>query len=233
MLAPVEARSGAYRAPVEQDPFAVSLEAKVEHCLRADELLAGKDIVVRQAMVRALREHKVFLSSDGVEVEQELVECGGGIDCAATTEGVFQMRSFPSALVGSSEQGGWEVVERLELHAAAPRIADEAVALVRAPVCPPGVTTVVLDADQVAVQVHESVGHPTELDRIYGTEAAYAGTSFLKADDLGSLRYGSEHMNITADPTTPRGLGTTPGRRARSADGIPRLARDGGANRLG
>ena len=208
VLAPVEARSGAYRAPVEQDPFAVSLEAKVEHCLRADELLAGKDIVVRQAMVRALREHKVFLSSDGVEVEQELVECGGGIDCAAATEGVFQMRSFPSALVGSSEQGGWEVVERLELHAAAPRIAAEAVALVRAPVCPPGVTTVVLDADQVAVQVHESVGHPTELDRIYGTEAAYAGTSFLKADDLGSLRYGSEHMNITADPTTPRGLGT-------------------------
>ena len=58
------------------------------------------------------------------------------------------------------------------------------------------------------LQVHESVGHPTELDRVYGTEAAYAGTSFLKPGDLGSLRYGSPHMNITADPTTPRGLGT-------------------------
>ena len=69
-------------------------------------------------------------------------------------------------------------------------------------------TTVVIDAEQMQLQVHESVGHPTELDRVYGTEAAYAGTSFLKPDDLGSLRYGSEHMNITADATTPRGLGT-------------------------
>ncbi|HUI37057.1 MAG TPA: TldD/PmbA family protein, partial [Gaiellaceae bacterium] len=69
-------------------------------------------------------------------------------------------------------------------------------------------TTVVIDAEQTGLQVHESVGHPTELDRVYGTEAAYAGTSFVKADDLGSLRYGSEHMNITADSTTPGGLGS-------------------------
>ena len=69
-------------------------------------------------------------------------------------------------------------------------------------------TTIVVDAEQMVLQVHESVGHPTELDRVYGTEAAYAGTSFLKPGDLGSLRYGSEHMNITADPTTPLGLGT-------------------------
>src|SRR4029079_19265176 len=67
---------------------------------------------------------------------------------------------------------------------------------------------VVLDADQVALQVHESVGHPTELDRVYGTEASYDGTSFLKPGGLGGLRYGSEHMNITADPTTPGGLGS-------------------------
>ena len=65
-----------------------------------------------------------------------------------------------------------------------------------------------IDHEQMQLQVHESVGHPTELDRVYGTEAAYAGTSFLHPGDLGTLRYGSEHMNITADPTTPRGLGT-------------------------
>src|SRR5205085_686188 len=96
----------------------------------------------------------------------------------------------------------------LRLAEEAPRVAEEAAALVRADPCPSVVTTVVLDGDQVALQVHESVGHPTELDRVYGTEASYAGTSFLKPDDLGSLRYGSEHMNITADPTTPGGLGT-------------------------
>jgi TldD protein len=159
-------------------------------------------------MVRALREHKVLVSSEGVDVEQEITEAGGGLDCAAAGENGYQMRSFPSAYVGGSEQGGWEIVERLELEREAPRLAEQAAALLTADVCPAKVTTLVIDADQAALQVHESVGHPTELDRVYGTEAAYAGTSFLKPTDLGSLRYGSEHMNITADPTTPGGLGT-------------------------
>jgi TldD protein len=87
-------------------------------------------------------------------------------------------------------------------------VAEEALALLRADPCPAGVTTIVLDSDQTGLQVHESVGHPTELDRIYGTEAAYAGTSWVRAEDVGSLRYGSELMNITADATTPGGLGT-------------------------
>jgi TldD protein len=87
-------------------------------------------------------------------------------------------------------------------------VGEEAAALLTAPACPSGITTIVVDAEQMVIQVHESVGHPTELDRVYGTEAAYAGTSFLKAGDLGTLRYGSEHMNITADPTTALGLGT-------------------------
>jgi len=207
-LAPLEPRTGSYRSPVERDPFDVSLADKVGHCLRADEALAGPDGVVRQAMVRAQREHKLLLSSEGTEVEQELIECGAGIDCAVARDGVFQMRSYPSAHVGSSCQSGWEYVEGLELVREAPRVAEQAAALVRADSCPSGVTTVVLDADQVALQVHESVGHPTELDRVYGTEASYAGTSFLKPGDLGSLRYGSELMNITADPTTPGGLGS-------------------------
>ncbi|HXY84217.1 MAG TPA: TldD/PmbA family protein [Gaiellaceae bacterium] len=207
-LAPVEAQTATYRTPLERDPFEVSIADKVAHCLLADDALKGADVVLRQAMVRARREHKVFLSSDGVEVEQELIECGGGIDCAAARDGVFQLRSFPSAHVGSSEQGGWEVVERLGLAREAPRVAEQAAALLRAPVCPERVTTLVIDGDQAALQVHESVGHPTELDRIYGTEASYAGTSFLKPGDLGSLRYGSEQMNVTADPTTAGGLGT-------------------------
>jgi TldD protein len=87
-------------------------------------------------------------------------------------------------------------------------VGEQAAALLQAEPCPSQVTTVVIDAEQTALQVHESVGHPTELDRVYGTEAAYAGTSFLKPEDLGSLPYGSEHMNVTADSTTPGGLGT-------------------------
>jgi len=207
-LASVEARTARHESSVERDPFAVSLADKVDLCLRADAALEGPDVIVRQTMVRARREHKLLLSSEGIEVEQILTECGAGIDCAATRDGVFQVRSYPSAHIGSSCQSGWEYVEGLRLVDEAPRVAQEAAALVRADPCPSGVTTVVLDGDQVALQVHESVGHPTELDRVYGTEASYAGTSFLKPGDLGSLRYGSEHMNITADPTTPGGLGS-------------------------
>jgi TldD protein len=207
-LTPIEPQRGKHRSAMERDPFEVSLKDKVDLCLRADEALAGKEIVVRQAMVRAQREHKLLLTSEGTEVEQELVECGAGIDCAAAGDGVFQMRSYPSAHVGSSCQSGWEYVEHLDLVGEAPRVAEQAVALISADECPSAVTTLVLDADQVALQVHESVGHPTELDRVYGTEASYAGTSFLKPSDLRSLRYGSEHMNITADATTPGGLGS-------------------------
>ena len=207
-LAPVEPRHGRHESAVEQDPFAVSLADKVDLCLRADEALGGDDVIVRQVMVRARRDHKLLLSSEGTEVEQILTECGAGMDCAAARDGVFQMRSYPSAHIGSSCQSGWEYVDGLRLVEEAPRVAEQAAALVRADPCPGGVTDVVLDGDQVALQVHESVGHPTELDRVYGTEASYAGTSFLKPDDLGSLTYGSRYMNITADPTTNGGLGS-------------------------
>jgi TldD protein len=207
-LAPLEAASGTYRTRVEQDPFAVSLADKVALCLRAEEGLKHPDVKVTQAFVRAQREHKVLVTSDGAEIEQELVECGAGIDAIAVGDGVYQIRSFPSAHGGSSAQAGWEYIEELGLEREAPRVGEQAAALLRADLCPSGRTTVVIDAEQMELQVHESVGHPTELDRVYGSEAAYAGTSFLKADDLGSLRYGSEKMNITADSTTPRGLGT-------------------------
>jgi TldD protein len=126
----------------------------------------------------------------------------------AAGDEITQVRSYPSAHGGSSAQAGWEFVDGLGLEREAPRVGEEAAALLRADPCPSLVTTIVVDAEQMELQVHESVGHPTELDRVYGTEAAYAGTSFIKPEDLGSLRYGSEHMNVTADPTTPGGLGT-------------------------
>jgi TldD protein len=207
-LASLEPARGEFRTPVERDPFDVPVADKVALCLRAEEALAHDDVKVTAATVRCQREHKVFVSSEGASVEQEFVECGGGIDALAARDGVTQIRSYPSAHGGSSAQAGWEYVESLGLEREAPRVGEQAAELLQADVCPSGVTTVVIDAEQMALQVHESVGHPTELDRVYGTEAAYAGTSFLKAGDLGSLRYGSEHMNITGDSTTPAGLGT-------------------------
>ena len=158
--------------------------------------------------MRAQRERRAFASSEGADLLQEFCECGGGISALAVADGKVQVRSYPSSHGGSSAQAGWEYVESLGLEREAPRVAEEAVALLSAPACPAGVTTIVIDSEQMQLQVHESVGHPTELDRVFGTEAAYAGTSFLKPDDLGSLRYGSELMNVTADATTPRGLGS-------------------------
>jgi TldD protein len=207
-LAPVEPAQATYRTPYERDPVDVPLGEKIELCLRAEEALQHQDVNVTTASVRAMREEKVFVSSEGSAIEHELVECGGGIDALAADGDISQLRSYPSAHGGSSAGAGWEYVVGLGLEAEAPRIAEQAAQLLRAPLCDPGTTTIVIDAEQAALQVHESIGHPTELDRVYGTEAAYAGTSFLKPKDLGSLRYGSEAMNVMADATTAGGLGT-------------------------
>ena len=106
-LAPLETRSGTFRPPAEIDPFAVPLGDKVALCLRAEEAMRRPEVKVAQASVRAQRERKLFLSSDGAEIEQELVESGGGIDATAVgDDGVVQQRSYPSAHVGSSAQAG-------------------------------------------------------------------------------------------------------------------------------
>jgi TldD protein len=207
-LAPVEPARGTWRTPIEIDPFAIPMADKVAHCLRAEDAMQHADVKVTEAFVRVRRETKWLASSEGAAIEQELVECGGGIDAVAISDNGYQIRSYPSQHDGSTAQGGWEYVSGLALEREAPRVAEQAAALLRADPCPAAVTTVVLDCDQMELQVHESVGHPTELDRVLGAEAAYAGTSFLKPADLGSLRYGSELMNITADATTPGGLGT-------------------------
>ena len=207
-LASTSVARGDYGSTAQRDPVDVPLSEKVDLCLRAEGAMRHEDVKITEATVRAQREQRAFQSSEGADVYQEFVECGGGIDALAIRDGRVQIRSYPSAHGGSSSQSGWEYVEGLDLPGNAPRVAEEAAALLQADPCPSGVTTVVLDSEQMVLQVHESVGHPTELDRVYGTEAAYAGTSFLKPGDLGSLRYGSDFMNITADSTTPGGLGT-------------------------
>jgi TldD protein len=208
-LAPAPPQAGEYRTEAKREPIDVPIADKVGLCLRAEEGMRHDSVKITEAAVRAQREQRAFRSSDGVDVVQEFVECGAGIEALAVSDdGRVQVRSYPSGHGGSSAQAGWEYVESLALEREAPRVGEEAAALLRADPCPSGVTTIVIDSEQMVLQVHESVGHPTELDRIYGTEAAYAGTSFLKPEDLGALRYGSERMNVTADSTTPGGLGT-------------------------
>lgn len=208
-LAEVKPVTATYETPVEVDPFALGFEERIGLLVSADEALR------RQAGLRTTRtryaiqrEEKLFLSSEGADIAQTLTECGGGIAAEATGNGELQIRTYPDGL-RFQNAGGWECLAQWDLVANAPRIAEQAVALLAAKPCPQDVrTTVILMGNQLSLQCHESCGHPIELDRVLGSEAAFAGTSFLTTDRLGSFRYGSEHINIRMDSTSPRGLGT-------------------------
>jgi TldD protein len=170
---------------------------------------AALDAGVQQAHAnyRAWDTEKWFVSSEGSRIAQRIVECGAVVDGTALGDGETQRRSYPGVR-GQYGTRGWELVRELDLVGNAPRIAEEAQALLGAPQCPDGTTTLILGGEQMALQIHESIGHAIELDRILGWEAAFAGTSWLEPAGLGSLRYGSDIMNITADATIPGGMGS-------------------------
>lgn len=209
-LAPQDPQRGYYATPVKRDPFAVPLEEKVKLLADADGLMrsVGGPLRVTEAVLGARRETKVLATSEGTLVEQELVSTGGGIQATAGRDGEVQFRSYPNAHRGHWQAAGWEAVEGLRLREHAEQVAREAIRLLDASPCPREVTTVILDGRQVAMQLHESCGHPVELDRVLGQEAAYAGTSFLEPSLRGRFHYGSDEVSITADATIPGGLGT-------------------------
>jgi TldD protein len=208
-LAPEPPAQGFHESPARIDPFAIPATDKLELLLAADAAMAGDArISVRRAHFLAFSEHKLFASTEGALCEQRTTECGGGVVAVAVKGDETQVRSHPASFRGDVAQSGYEHFTALELPAHASRVADEAAALLSAPACPPGRTTVVLDGEQLALQVHESVGHAVELDRVLGAEASYAGTSFVSPSDVGSLRYGSELMHVTADARVPGGLGS-------------------------
>ncbi len=200
-----------WRTPIEIDPFTVPLAERLDLLLRADAAMrqAAPGLRTTRASAQIWREEKHFASTEGAEIGQTLYECGCGIEADAVGDGEMQRRSYPNAGGRHQNSGGWEFVVKQDLVGNAPRIAEQAVALVSAKPCPQDIrTTVILSGNQLALQCHESCGHPIELDRALGTEAAFAGTSFLTPDKLGSFRYGSEHVNIQIDSVLPGGLGT-------------------------
>ncbi len=197
-----------YETPHDEDPFAVAISEKADLLVGVTTTMREVDgIAVARATQRSWSTQKWFVSSQGHRISQHLVECGGGMDATAVGDNETQRRSYPQAF-GQYATGGYEIIRDFDLPAHAPRIAQEAVALLSADECPTAETDLVLESSQLALQIHESVGHAIELDRMLGWEAAFAGTSFLDLTKLGSLRYGSELMNITADATLPGALGT-------------------------
>ena len=198
-----------YRTPFREDPFAVSIDDKLRILLEADAAMARvPGVAIREGSVTSGREVKSFASTAGARIDQEIVESGGGIEATAVNDSEMQQRSYPNGFGGQVVTGGFEAVRALDLAEHAQETAELAVALLDAPQCPSGEMDLILDSTQVALQIHESCGHPTELDRVFGTEASFAGTSFLTTDKLDTLRYGSDLVTIDADATAPGGLGT-------------------------
>jgi len=207
-LAPLEPATDTYETPHTRDPLAVALEEKLDLLVRATEAMAGPNVRLAQAFFSAFDTRQQFASTEGSRIAQHIVQTGGGIAATCIADGRLQVRSYPNSFRGNFATGGYEYVEAMDLAGEAPRVAEEAQALLAAPPCPAGRRTVILDGGQLALQVHESCGHPIELDRVLGMEIAFAGDSFLTLDKLDTFRYGSERVNIAADATCPGGLGT-------------------------
>jgi len=198
-----------YKTPALIDPFEIAPETKLNLLLRADEIIRrNKRVKISEAFLGSYKTEKTFASTEGSYIEQEIVECGAGVAATAIEGNDVQVRSFPNSFRGNFSTQGYEWIEKLALQDKAERVADEAVQLLSAKPCPSKITTLILDSSQLALQIHESIGHPIELDRILGTEASYAGTSFIKPEMVGHFKYGSELVNVVADATCPGGLGT-------------------------
>jgi TldD protein len=206
--------SSAYRI----DPWSIPLEEKIQHLLAATEPMRG-DPRIHQVSgdLSCYRQEKVFASTAGSYIEQTTTEMGAGIEAVAIDDGEFQRRTYPNPFGGDFQASGWEFIEQLDLAGKALEIRDEALALLRAPKAPAGRFDLIVGSSQLALQVHESCGHPTELDRALGLEISLAGGSFLQPPMLGNFRYGSELVNIVADATIPGSIGSF----AFDDDGVP------------
>ena len=207
-LAPEQSVTADWVTPIRIDPFAISIEQSLDLLLAIDrEMRAVPGVTLAETNMNFRREESWFASSEGSAIHQTKYSTGAGYAAYAFAGTEIMKRSYPNSFGGQWQNKGYELIEELKLVENARRVAEEAVALHKAEQCPEGVFTIILDGSQLGLQVHESVGHPIELDRVLGMEANFAGTSFLTLDKLGSLRYGSDLVNIVADARQEHGPG--------------------------
>lgn len=205
-VAPVKAR---HTSRYAIDPFDVPLAKKLDYLLWANTTLLGPDAIKRATShMDFFKRRKFFCSTEGAEISQLLIESGGGLEVVAQHGNEVETRSFPNSHHGALAQAGFEYVKGLDLVGGATTARDEALQLLRAEPPRAGHTTLILHPTQVVMQLHESCGHPVELDRVLGQELSYAGGSFLTPERLGRFQYGSGEVTIVADATTPGGVGS-------------------------
>ncbi|GAB4295958.1 MAG: TldD/PmbA family protein [Myxococcota bacterium] len=200
---------GEYGTAYEKDPFALSQDEKFGLITNWDEALNRKEFVkVSRATLGCQRLEKLYAASDGSLVKQGFFFLSAGVQATAVSDGEVFIRSFPADYY-ANRQAGFEFIESLEMDAAIEKLHSELEELVKAPPTPTGKKDLILTGPQLALQIHESCGHPTELDRVLGEELSLAGSSFLVLERFKSgYRYGSEKVNLVADSTVAGGMGT-------------------------
>jgi TldD protein len=219
-LAPEKKYEATWVSPCAIDPFSIPVDRNLAVLLAVDrELRRESAISLAEASMHFERRRQVFASTLGSLIDQTRTTSGAGFAALCYKDGEIQKRSYPNSFGGQYQLQGYELVERLDLLRHAPRIAAEAVALHSAEQCPEGEFDLILDSSQLGLQIHESIGHPIELDRVLGTEANYAGMSFLTLDQLRRLRYGSEMVNVVCDARLEHGPGL--GTFAFDDEGVP------------
>ncbi|MBK5293474.1 MAG: TldD/PmbA family protein [Acidobacteriia bacterium] len=197
-----------WTSPCAQDPFEVSVETQLTLLLSCDEeLRREKGVTLSETSMEINRTRQIFLNSEGSDIDQRRTTTGAGFTAYSFGAHEIQKRSYPNSFGGQYQLKGWELVEELKLRENAARVASEAVALHSAVQCPEKTGHLILDSSQLGLQIHESIGHPIELDRVLGSEANYAGMSFLTLDKLNHLRYGSEIVNAVCDARLDHGPG--------------------------
>jgi TldD protein len=207
-LAPEKPAVAEWTSPHKTDPFTISVAQNLALLLNIDsELRAVAGVTLAETNMNFKREDQWFVSSEGANIHQRKYTSGVGYVAYAFAGSEIQKRSYPNSYGGQWQNKGYELIDELKLVENARRVGEEAVALHKAEQCPEGIFTIILDSSQLALQIHESIGHPIELDRVLGMEANFAGTSFLTLDKLRSLRYGSDLVNVVADARQEHGPG--------------------------
>src|SRR5258707_3384934 len=224
-MVPEDAYIDSWQAPLLKDPFEIPLESQLNLLLKADAAMrAVKGVTLTETDMQFRKIDCWYASSIGSRIHQRRVISGCGIVATSFKGTEIQKRSYPNSFGGQFALAGYELIESLDLLRHAPRVAEESVALHSALQCPEKTGTLLLDGSQLGLQIHESVGHPIELDRVLGQEANFAGTSFLTLEKLNKLKYGTELVNVVADarPEHGPGLGTF----AYDDEGVPAQCTD-------
>lgn len=209
ILTTAGAEKGEFISAFDTDPFEVSLSDKIAFLADLDNAMGMQEGINSRNCFASFRKlEKWFFSSEGSDLHQTIIQSGAGMSLGQVKSRRERAeRSYPRPS-GQYEVKGFELLAELNLSSQIPRLTAEVTQLLTAAPCPEKTTTLVLGGDILSLVVHESIGHPLELDRVFGSERNFSGISFATPENLDSLQYASPIVNVVNDPTVPHGLGS-------------------------